>query len=155
MVKKFSFNDKFGHTGMVLSGKKTVVILPAPVMPESGCPYKIEKGRLVFKSRVSNKVIASYRVPLVPGLEYAVCRPYRDIFPDGRPEDYGYGWNDKRTVPVRDLPDRFRVLSADYRATVDLSAEEWLEACISETALEYTLGYMPTYVYVIRIEIFK
>lgn len=154
MVKKFSFNDKLGHTAKVLSGEKTIIILPAHSLTATKCLYKIEKDRFVFMS-MSGKKISSVRLPLVPGLEYAVCRPYREIFPDGRPEDYGYGWNDKRTVPVRDLPDRFRVLSVDYRATANLSEVEWIAACMSEAALEYTFKYMPMYVYIIRIELLK
>lgn len=154
MVKKFSFNDKLGHTAKVLSGEKTIIILPAPALIVTKCLYKIKKDRFVLMS-MSGKKISSVRLPLSPGFEYAVCRPYREIFPQGRPEDYGYGWNDKRTVPVRELPDRFRVLSVDYKATANLSSEEWSAACMSEEALEYTFNYVPTYVYIIRIEMLK
>ena len=64
MIKKFAFDDNLGHTDMVLSGKKTCVILPAPSMPV-GSIYHIIERKIIFTD-VHGRIIDEQKLLLAP-----------------------------------------------------------------------------------------
>lgn len=126
MIKKYSFNDGFGHTRMVLDGIKTHVILPAP--PDPGyAKFHIIENKLIFVD-FFGKIMEEHRLPLVPGSRYKIMRPYRDIA-KLRSADYhegDYAWRDKRAVPLSKLKDEFGVYDVKYKPIEKVLEHEWI-----------------------------
>lgn len=158
MIKKFSFDDRLGHTDMVLSGKKTCVILPAPSMP-IGSIYHIIERKIIFTD-VNGRVLDKYKLLLSPGDTYKIMRPYKYMPPSG--VGFGkfssYGWRDKRAVPLSDLKDAFKVESMRYVKIEEVSEAEWLSCGLKEgqsyeDMMMRMFGSVPEYVFVNMIKL--
>lgn len=174
MIKKYSFNDDYYHTQMVLVGRKTHLIIPAPADPGAK-EFHIIDGRLVFTGW-NGSTVESYRLPLASGCTYKIMMPYRalrhGVNKDEKDIGKKYGWRDKRAVPLDKLPSSFIVNSVDYKPLEDVTIEEWVGNGIDENenllysfnAYEdidiknvYTymmmcmFNYIPKYVYVCEI----
>lgn len=158
MIKKFSFDDRLGHTDMVLSGKKTCVILPAPSMPV-GSIYHIIERKIIFTD-VNGCVLDKYKLLLSPGDTYKIMRPYKYMPPSG--VRFGkfssYGWRDKRAVPLSDLKDAFKVESMRYVKIEEVSEAEWLSCGLKEgqsyeDMMMRMFGSVPEYVFVNMIKL--
>ena len=157
MIKKFAFDDHLGHTDMVLSGKKTCVILPAPSMPV-GSIYHIIERKIIFTD-VHGRIIDEQKLLLAPCNEYKIMRSYKYIPPSG--VEFGkirsYGWRDKRAVPISDLKDAFIVESMRYVKIEEVSEAEWLSCGLKEgqsyeDMMMRMFGSVPEYVFVNRIK---
>ena len=158
MIKKFAFDDRLGHTDMVLSGKKTCVILPAPSMPV-GSIYHIIERKIIFTD-LHGRIIDEQKLLLAPCTEYKIMRPYKYMPPSG--VEFGkvrsYGWRDKRAVPISDLKDAFIVESMRYVKIEEVSEEEWLSCGLKEgqsyeDMMMRMFGSVPEYVFVNRIKL--
>ncbi len=174
MKKKYSFDDRLGHTSLVISGEKTVIIIPAPPMPLDGGSFVLIGGDIVFADSVG-AFLRRGKLPLALGASYKIMRPYRELSGDryGRGD---YAWRDKRAVPISSLKDSFRVVSLSYKRVSQVSTSEWvsngLSVCSDGTfsfngtfypsaseagaaVLERMFGFIPEYVYVYNIKVDK
>lgn len=146
MKKKYSFSDALHHTQMVVSGQKTVALIPAPHIRVAAAAVNaageyaachgeriagvVATDRLLFITS-AGKLIADYAMPLAVGGIYEVPQRMRDIHPElstaeGRAK-FGGTWDSASRVRVGESRLRIRVDSIDYRSIVDVTPAEAID----------------------------
>jgi hypothetical protein len=142
-MKKMMFNDRYGLTQAVISGRKTVT---RRVVKDAWWPiYKIEaeeiKGDIIHVIANNGKLVIEHKCPYKIGEIVAVAQCYADIHSELMIGDFGddcydsfknavvhdkAGWHNKMFVQADLMPHRIQITDIRIERLQDISDEDCL-----------------------------
>lgn len=145
-MKKIMFNDRYGLTDAVLSGRKTMTRrvdkkLNHPLVTDIS-EWGIDgKGKcylaITYSTGLTEDVYPVYQI----GEEIAIAKPYKDIcltgpiFFEGMQREAG--WNNKMFVRADLMPHRIRITDLWFEQLQGISDEDCLKEGVFEDAEEH------------------
>ena len=144
------FNDRYGLTQAVISGRKTVT---RRVIKDAWWPiYKIEaeeiKGDIIHVIANNGKLVIERKCPYKIGEIVAVAQSYEQVYYQEGLETidmlvsglkYTVGWQNKMFVKAELMPHRIQITDIRIERLQDISDED----CMKEGVLEHPYrGYM-------------
>ena len=138
------FNDRYGLTQTVISGRKTVT---RRVVKDAWCPiYKIEaeeiKGDIIHVIANNGKLVIEHKCPYKIGEVVAVAQCYADIHSELMIGDFGddcydsfknavvhdkAGWHNKMFVQADLMPHRIQITDIRIERLQDISDDDCME----------------------------
>jgi hypothetical protein len=161
-MKKMMFNDRYGLTQAVISGRKTVT---RRVVKDAWWPiYKIEaeeiKGDIIHVIANNGKLVIEHKCPYKIGEIVAVAQCYADIHSELMIGDFGddcydsfknavvhdkAGWHNKMFVQADLMPHRIQITDIRIERLQDISDDDCMKEGIRRAYAESILdmyGYI-------------
>ena len=143
-MKKIMFNDRYGLTEAVLSGRKTQTrrIYKTPANAYGG--LEVENGNIISFDANGNEIITRHKYEV--GEVVAIAQSYKDAGGNsipceddefgcyGFPTEQTHGWTNKMFVRADLMPHRIRITNVRVERLHDISDED----CIKEGIRDYS-----------------
>lgn len=136
-MKKMMFNDRYGLTQAVISGRKTVT---RRIVKDDWWPiYKIEaeeiKGDIIHVIANNGKLVIEHKCPYKIGEIVAVAQRYQDIFDYSNcvnpyaweDDDKPSGWTNKMFTKADLMPHRIQITDLRIERLQDISDDYFKE----------------------------
>lgn len=136
-MKKMMFNDRYGLTQAVISGRKTVT---RRIVKDDWWPiYKIEaeeiKGDIIHVIANNGKLVIEHKCPYKIGEIVAVAQRYQDIFDYSNcvnpyaweDDDKPSGWTNKMFTKADLMPHRIQITDLRIERLQDISEEDCMK----------------------------
>lgn len=144
-MKKILFNDRYGLTEAVLSGRKTMTRRIIPLCENDLIFLKVtDGGEWLFSSRTClDGAFPAYKI----GEELAVAQKYKDVrdiigdVHDGKSIKFAGGWSNKMFVRAELMPHRIRIAHICVERLKDITDEDCLKEGIVKTDCVAPYGF--------------
>ena len=135
-MKKIMFNDRYGLTEAVLSGRKTITrrLIPQSTLKKVD-DFMVDYHNQTLDSLTEIEALNQYffveeigKLPYKAGEVIAVAQRYRDLIPNPIYIPADMGWFNKMFVRANQMPHQIRITNIRVEKLQDISDED----CIKE-----------------------
>ena len=141
-MKKIMFNDRYGLTEAVLSGRKTITrrLIPQSTLKKVD-DFMVDYHNQTLDSLTEIEALNQYffveeigKLPYKAGEVIAVAQRYRDLIPNPIYIPADMGWFNKMFVRANQMPHQIRITNIRVEKLQDISDED----CIKEGLVKWT-----------------
>lgn len=141
-MKKIMFNDRYGLTEAVLSGRKTITrrLIPQSTLKKVD-DFMVDYHNQTLDSLTEIEALNQYffveeirKLPYKVGEVIAVAQRYRDLIPNPISIPADMGWFNKMFVRANQMPHQIRITNIRVEKLQDISDED----CIKEGLVRWT-----------------